>query len=558
MEKGIGSWGVSKKLIGGFLLVIFLTVIVGGVGFYASSRLSGVIGSLKDESIPSIKGIGDVLISITRIKVALRTLLYKDAGAEYERQAKNIASAREVYRSAIDAYDKISRTPEEDALYKKMLEAIAKAAEGTNAVLAQAEKLAKGQGNKEENKAALDDLILVKYRNAVDQALQDIDALHTYIINYYGHEQPAEAVKLAALLNAIMLVTTGLAVVLALALGIIIARSIAKPMNKASGDLNAATNSLEGAASQIASSSQELSSGASELASSVEEITSSMEELQSIIESNAKTVNETGMLVNEVSDKAKQNAAQGDALYTVMISNSERGKQILKINKVIDDIAFQTSILALNAAVEAARAGEAGRGFAVVADQVKSLAQKSAEASRETSELIESVVTEIARATDQSRTVAEDSKKTMELVTKITVLLDEVTRAFKEQSKGANQVTKAVSQVNSVVQQTAAMSEENASAGEELLAQAESMRSVSFEISKIVNGFAKAKADEEAALKSREKQSGKATKLHEKTQRIHNELESIRQHDTARSGGKADVEIVDPEDKIPLKDFKDF
>ncbi len=558
MEKGIGAWSVSKKLIGGFLLVIFLTLVVGGVGLYSTSNLGGVIKVIKDESVPSIVHIGDIMVELEKIKYSLRTLLYHDVASEYERQSKNITEARAAYRKALDAYDKISRTPEEDELYKKALIAVAEAIKGVDAILAQAEKLIKSLANKDENKRVLDDLILGVYRNAIDEAITEFGGLQEYIQQYYAVEQLEESLALSNLLIVIMISATIIGVVLALVMGIIIARSISKPMNKSSADLNSATNSLESAASQIASSSQELSSGASELASSVEEITSSMEELQSIIESNAKTVGETGMLVNEVSEKAKQNAEQGDKLYSVMISNSERGKQILKINKVIDDIAFQTSILALNAAVEAARAGEAGRGFAVVADQVKSLAQKSAEASRETSELIESVVTEIARATDQSKAVAEDSKKTTELVTKITVLLDEVTRAFKEQSKGANQVTKAVSQVNSVVQQTAAMSEENASAGEELLAQAEAMRSVSFEISKIVNGYAKAKHDEDEALKSREKQGSKASRIHEKTQLIHSELESIKRKEGAKGTAKGDVEIVDPEDKIPLNDFKDF
>ncbi len=557
MEKGIGAWGVSKKLIGGFLLVVFLTMVVGGIGLYSTSRLSNVLLVLKDESIPSIDLISEIIESMYGIKYCVRTLLYEDVASEFQKQSDNIANFRKLRVEALEEYDKLPRTAEEDKLYKEALRLLDISVKSADIILAAASKIGKNSAGAADKKY-LDNLILNEYRNEIDDAIGAFQALMDYIVKYYGHEQPASYVKLANLLNVIMIAATGISIVIGLLMGIIIARSISKPMNKSSGDLNSATNSLEGAASQIAASSQELSSGASELASSVEEITSSMEELQSIIESNAKTVGETGMLVNEVSEKAKQNAEQGDTLYTVMISNSERGKQILKINKVIDDIAFQTSILALNAAVEAARAGEAGRGFAVVADQVKSLAQKSAEASRETSELIESVVTEIARATDQSKTVAEDSKKTTELVTKITVLLDEVTRAFKEQSKGANQVTKAVSQVNSVVQQTAAMSEENASAGEELLAQAEAMRSVSFAISKIVNGYEKAKQDEDEALKSRERQGSKTSRIHEKTQLIHSELESIKRKENAKGGVKGDVEIVDPEDKIPLNDFKDF
>jgi len=332
--------------------------------------------------------------------------------------------------------------------------------------------------------------------------------------------------------------------------------TISKPIIKVSENLFVSSNQLESAATQVSSSSQELSSGASELASSVEEITSSMEELQSIIESNTKTVNEAEILMKETSENTVNSAKQIEELQKAMNLINENAKKIVKINKVIDDIAFQTSILALNAAVEAARAGEAGRGFSVVADQVKSLAQKSAEAAKETTDLIDSVVESINAGQERLNFVKESAVKVSELANKVNILLDEITTAFKEQSKGASQVTKAISQVNTVVQGTAASSEETASAGEELLTQVEQLRDGIFVLNSIVYGLKNAEKQKKEAdkkiVKMDVKKEGFAKKAHE----VRMEVEAIRKTNERKEEGE--VEIVKPEEKIPLDDFKEF
>lgn len=556
MDKGIRAWGVSRKLIGGFAIVIVIAIIVAVVGIFSIRELTDNLVQIKDEDMPAIVTVSEMMTASYGVKFSLRSLLTENIQKEYGTQYQNMIKFRAVIADGLTWYETLPHTDEELVLLENVKAARENAVRTNDIIFAAAEQISKKGFETEADHSMLEELIMNTYRNDIDRLIDALEALLDLNVRVYTQENIEQNVDNANLLLLIMLVATAVGTIIAILLAWLIARSISRPMNKSSKDLNSATNSLEGAATQIASSSQELSSGASELASSVEEITSSMEELQSIIESNAKTVNETGMLVNEVHVSSRNNADQGNALHNAMIANSDRGKQILRINKVIDDIAFQTSILALNAAVEAARAGEAGRGFAVVADQVKNLAQKSAEASKETSELIENVVSEIAKATDQSKTVAEDSQKATELVNKITVLLDEVTRAFSEQSKGANQVTKAVSQVNSVVQQTAAMSEENASASEELLAQAESMRTVSFEINKIVQGYAKARDEEDAALKEKEDKAKRAAKITGKGQKPG----TAKGFQKTERGvdAKGEVEIIDPEDKIPMNDFKDF
>lgn len=556
----IKSWGISRKLIVGFLIVALLTVVVGGVGYWIEHELSTSIEQLEKESIPSIVNIRLVVYQLMRIKVAIRTLLTPDNFAyELDRQKKVIEDARLERKKALDAYDPIHRTPEEDKLYKEALKALEAAVAVTNKIFALGEKAVANPREFDSIHKELRQLILGADRQIIDGGIDKFSALSYYINKYYGQELPEQSLKQAQRLAILMLLTTLFALIVAVGLGLIISRSITRPISKSTADLVSSSNNLEGAANQIASSSQELSSGASELASSVEEITSSMEELQSIIESNTKSVNEAELLMKETAESAKASSGRAEELLTMMQDINERSRQVVRINKVIDDIAFQTSILALNAAVEAARAGEAGRGFAVVADQVKSLAQKSAEAASETSELIENVVANIEKGTERTRSVTEDSKKVSEAASKVSILLDEINRAFKEQSKGANQVTKAISQVNTVVQQTASSSEENASASEELLAQVEQLREVVQILNEVAEGKAaaeKARALEEAAKgkKGNGKKKVKAESLHPipGADRVQRPLK------TAAKAEDTDVELITPEKKIPLEDFKDF
>jgi methyl-accepting chemotaxis protein len=167
----------------------------------------------------------------------------------------------------------------------------------------------------------------------------------------------------------------------------------------------------------------------------------------------------------------------GEMVHSMDEINTSSGK-ISKIIKVIDEIAFQTNILALNAAVEAARAGEAGMGFAVVADEVRSLAQRSAQAAKDTATLIEDSILKSSEGKGKVDQVAEAIKAVTADTAKIKVMIDEVSLGSEEQSKGIDQIGRAISQMEQVTQTTAANAEESAAAAEELNAQSQTMQDV--------------------------------------------------------------------------------
>jgi len=263
---------------------------------------------------------------------------------------------------------------------------------------------------------------------------------------------------------------------------------VSNPLSGISHRISTGAESLESASYQISSSSQELSSFSSELASSVEEISSSIEELQSVVEMNTKNINQSELMMKETNDGAQKVTLQMGELKESLVEINDNSRQIVKIIKVIEDIAFQTNILALNAAVEAARAGDAGRGFAVVADQVKDLAQKSAGAASETALLIEKAIDSVSRGEELGEKVLEVQKDAGSMAQKVATLLDEVNRSSQEQMKGINQITSAINQTNSGVQQSAASAEETAAASEELLSQSEELNSLVDDLSLLVRG----------------------------------------------------------------------
>ncbi len=275
-----------------------------------------------------------------------------------------------------------------------------------------------------------------------------------------------------------------------------LARSITNPLRAITRELADVGRRVKLASGQIQSGSHSLAEGASEQAASLEETSSSLEEMSSMIRGNADIAQRTKELATEARKAAEAGANHMRDMSHAMAAIQTSGNEVSKIIRTIDELAFQTNILALNAAVEAARAGEAGMGFAVVADEVRNLAQRSAQAARETSAKIESSIANTNQGVQLSSQVSRVLGDIVTRVRQVDELAAEVAAASKEQSQGIEQLNTAVGQMDRVTQSNAANAEESASAAQELHSQADSMGLAVTQLAQLVDGSAQLTTDE--------------------------------------------------------------
>jgi len=257
--------------------------------------------------------------------------------------------------------------------------------------------------------------------------------------------------------------------------GLFLRRRIARSLANASGTLAQMSQQLEATLEQLGGTSQLLADGANKQAAALEEASATLEEISSMTTRNAENAGNAKQLVRETRTAAEAGHADMQGMSTAVAAIKASSDQIASIIKTIDEIAFQTNILALNAAVEAARAGEAGAGFAVVAEEVRSLAQRSAVAARETAGKIEDAVNRTSDGVRISQKVGQALEEIVTRVRRTDDLITEIATASGEQSTGLGQLNTAVSQMDKVTQSNAASAEETAASAQELKIQASAL-----------------------------------------------------------------------------------
>jgi methyl-accepting chemotaxis protein/methyl-accepting chemotaxis protein-1 (serine sensor receptor) len=295
-----------------------------------------------------------------------------------------------------------------------------------------------------------------------------------------------EAGRRAVRWAEISLAVTSTAGIITLAAMLVVISGITRSLSRLSLELGAGAAEVSSASAQVAASSNRLAKEASSGAAAIEETSAAAKEIVSLARKSADQAKAAANLVDGVNARVSEGNQTLGLMVESMAAITESSGRISKIIKVIDEIAFQTNILALNAAVEAARAGEAGMGFAVVADEVRNLAQRSAQAARDTAALIEDSIAKSNDGGVKLQRVAAVIHGITEDTEKVKMFIDEVSLASLEEARGVDAISKGVGQMEQSTQDTASFSEQSASASEQLSAQAQTLNAIAEQVGAMV------------------------------------------------------------------------
>ena len=278
----------------------------------------------------------------------------------------------------------------------------------------------------------------------------------------------------------------GLAIAAGMMIGAVLTRAINRVLGRVAGELKRAAGQISGVSSQVASSSRALARRASDQAAALQNTSASAVQVSSTAERGASECKTATELIVRSEERFKETTAVLDRAVAAIDNISGQSESISRIIKVIDEIAFQTNILALNAAVEAARAGVAGMGFAVVADEVRNLAQRSAQAAKDTALLIQASLAASAEGKESVDQAAAAFHVIANEATRVKTLVEDVNSASHEEKQGIQRIANALGQMDQATKATAASAEQSASASAQFHAQADALREIVDELNALI------------------------------------------------------------------------
>jgi len=469
---------IGKKLALISAGLIVAMVLVGGFSIYNLVGLNKSTQHIVTDPLPGIARMAAAQTAAMTLRGdAWRHFAELNPSAK-EDMERNIEQAKARVAKELQEYEPTITTAEDRALFGKLKPA------WQQFVDAYPEALALSRAGKTgEASARWDANIKPRFDAARDLLHAEVD-----LNRKNGEADAAESQQTYGNTLWILGITLALCSLGGAAVAYVVIRGMNGTLRQAVTELSEGAQQVASAASQVSSTSLSLAQGSSEQAASLQETSASAEEIGVTAIKNTDT---SKAMVADMQVARNIVAGVNDAIErmgTAVVAINGSSDQIAKIIKVIDEIAFQTNILALNAAVEAARAGEAGMGFAVVADEVRNLAQRCAQAARDTAGLIEDSV----QKSREGKLKVDEASKAMQanvaIACKIGAQIDEVSLSSQEQTRGLEQIAKAINQMEQVTQTTAANAEENASAAEELSAQSETFKGIVDRLTAMVGG----------------------------------------------------------------------
>jgi methyl-accepting chemotaxis protein len=469
---------IKKKLFLCYGLMMVLTLATALTGIAIFTSLSSTLQELANGNLARVffaanmQAMSEKLLSQERATWILSDAQKADLAAQsesiYEATAASITENSQQLRQLSTSEEAIRLLDEFDADLSK--------AASTHQAITRAEAQSDMAGSQQ--------LLMMEYRPLLVEA-QAIPLKLRNIEKANAKQSAEDAASQVARGHWLMI----LAILFCAAAGVLLAwviRQLDAQLRQSIRELSEGSDQVASAASQVSSSSQSLAQDTSEQAAMIEETSASSEEISSMARRNTEHAQSATRLLGDLSEGMDQaNRALADSVLA-MDAMSESSDKISAIIGVIEKIAFQTNILALNAAVEAARAGDAGMGFAVVAEEVRNLAQRCAQAAKDTSDLIGKSVETVGSGKLKVLQVSEAGQRVSEMFLQIKHLVDEIQVSSQEQGGGVEQISKAISQMEQRTQKSAANAEESAAAAEELTAQSQALQEIADQLNRMV------------------------------------------------------------------------
>jgi methyl-accepting chemotaxis protein len=473
------NWTIGKRLIVGFSVVLVITVTLGVFAFVQLTGIRRQATAITGDALPGVYEICQAQSLAKDNRGLLLQHIVSDDPQQMADAEREMAATGQQLDAVLKTYESTISRAKDRELFNAIGPALAEMRRIRDAEIFPLSRAAKQR----EAADAFRTKFMPAFKTLMNAANAEVEFNKTS-----GDQFSADIMSSVGFANLGIIIGIVVAGLLGSGIAFVIIRTTNGVLSTSVTELSEGAEQVVSASTQVSTAAQSLSQGSTEQAASLEETSASMEEMASMTRQNAENAGRAAELMTETTQVVDGANHALDEMVASMGKITESSDKVSRIIKTIDEIAFQTNILALNAAVEAARAGEAGMGFAVVADEVRNLAQRSAQAAKDTAVLIEESIENARQGSTRLQQVSTSITAITDSANKVKSLVDEISVAGRQQAQGIDQVSQAIAQMEKVTQTTAATAEESAAASEELNAQAESSMGVVRRLELLVGG----------------------------------------------------------------------